>query len=56
VACFIVRSFSRSPWSPNGEIAAAGFFAPDALPSELTDGTRRRLAEIFNGVAIAAYW
>lgn len=56
VACFIVRSFSRSPWSPNGEIAAAEYFAPDALPSELTDGTRRRLAEIFRGVAIAAYW
>src|SRR4029079_18590131 len=40
VACFIVRSYSRSPWSPTGEIAAAEFFAPHALPSELTEGTQ----------------
>lgn len=40
----------------NGEIAERGFFAPDDLPSEATDGTRRRVAEIFHGAEIGVMW
>ena len=40
----------------NGEIAERGFFALDALPEGVTPGTRRRLAEIFEGAAISAAW
>lgn len=38
------------------EIAERGFFAPDALPEGATPGTRRRLAEVFAGVAPADHW
>jgi ADP-ribose pyrophosphatase YjhB (NUDIX family) len=41
---------------PALEIAEVGFFARDALPAETTDATRRRLAEVFDGAAIAAEW
>jgi ADP-ribose pyrophosphatase YjhB (NUDIX family) len=40
----------------NGEIAERGFFALDALPQGLTAGTRRRLAEAFEGAAQSATW
>lgn len=40
----------------NGEIAERGFFPRDALPEETTAGTRRRLAEVFDGAAISAEW
>jgi len=38
------------------EIAEHGFFPIDALPEGLTPGTRRRLAEAFEGAAISATW
>jgi len=38
------------------EIAEVGFFALDALPAETTAATRRRLAEVFDGVAATAEW
>ena len=49
------------PWTPcepleNGEIAERGFFALDALPPGVTKGTRRRLAEIFEGAEISERW
>jgi 8-oxo-dGTP pyrophosphatase MutT (NUDIX family) len=56
VACFIVRHFSRLDWKPNAEIAEARFFAVDALPDDTTGGTRRRLAEILDGVPISEMW
>lgn len=40
----------------NGEIAEAGFFARDALPSGATRGTLRRLAEHFDGLPHSAHW
>src|SRR5689334_2837643 len=39
-----------------GEIAQRDFFARDALPEGTTAGTRRRLAEMFEGAAQSAYW
>lgn len=41
-----------APW----EIAEVGFFALDALPDDTTAATRRRLAEVFDGVAVARTW
>ena len=56
VVCFIIRVFTREPWSPSVEIAEARFFSPDALPADTTEGTRRRLSEIIAGAPIALHW
>jgi 8-oxo-dGTP pyrophosphatase MutT (NUDIX family) len=56
IACFIIREFTREPWSPTIEIAEARFFPLAALPEATTGGTRRRLAEITDGTKIAAQW
>ena len=52
-----MREFSqdRLP-EPNREIAASGFFAPDALPAETTLGTRLRIAEVLEGKARMPTW
>lgn len=57
VAIYVVRAFTqdRMP-EPNREIAACGFFARDALPPETTDGTRRRIAEVLDGLPPTATW
>jgi 8-oxo-dGTP pyrophosphatase MutT (NUDIX family) len=57
VAIFVVRDFTqdRMP-EPNREIADCGFFARDALPDGITEGTRLRLAEVFDGVALSTTW
>ena len=41
---------------PNFEIAGAGWFDRHDLPDDVTDGTQRRLAEIFDGVEPSATW
>jgi 8-oxo-dGTP pyrophosphatase MutT (NUDIX family) len=58
VALYICRDWTRPapPKLPNFEIVDCGFFAPDALPEGVTEGTRRRLAEIAEGRAPAAEW
>jgi ADP-ribose pyrophosphatase YjhB (NUDIX family) len=38
------------------EIADRGFFARDALPEDVTPGTKRRLAEVFDGAQISDVW
>lgn len=43
-------------FSPNREIAEARFFPIDALPAETTDGTRRRINEVYFDVEISRYW
>ena len=50
VAVYVIRRFrqDRLP-EPNREIAACGFFAPEALPPNTTEGTRLRIAEVFRG-------
>lgn len=57
VAIYVVREFrqDRMP-EPNGEIAACGFFALDALPADTTEGTRRRIAEVIHGEPRIPTW
>ena len=57
VAVYVVKAFrqDRMP-EPNHEIAACGFFAPDALPADTTLGTRFRIAEVLDGKQPIATW
>lgn len=57
VAVYVVRRFRvLGERAPDREILEARFFATDALPEDTTRATRARLAEIFEGRAIAAHW
>lgn len=56
VACYVMRQFSQIPWSPHLEIAEARFFPAKQLPESVTEGSRRRLAEILDGAAVSPYW
>ncbi|WP_334175420.1 NUDIX domain-containing protein [Pseudoxanthobacter sp.] len=58
VALYVVRDpvLPPAPPPPNREIAACGFFAPDALPEGTTPATRRRLAELAGAVPPASEW
>jgi ADP-ribose pyrophosphatase YjhB (NUDIX family) len=57
VALFVVRDFRQdgNP-KPNHEIVAHGFFPPDALPEDVSRGTRARVAEVIGGAAISEVW
>jgi ADP-ribose pyrophosphatase YjhB (NUDIX family) len=46
----------RHVFSPNREIAEIGLFPPSDLPEGTTAATRRRLAELFEGLPPADYW
>lgn len=57
VAVYVVRTYTvDGPFVPNGEIVDCGFYAYDTLPEGTTKGTRRRLAEVFDGQALSAVW
>lgn len=57
VAIYLVEKYRQTaPKLPDSEISDAGFFALDALPDTVTNGTRQRLAEIFDGVEPASNW
>jgi ADP-ribose pyrophosphatase YjhB (NUDIX family) len=57
ITVFVVRIFRQEPNRPvSREIVEHGFFALDALPPDTTPGTRRRLAEVFEGAPISAKW
>jgi 8-oxo-dGTP pyrophosphatase MutT (NUDIX family) len=56
VAVFLIRDFIREPWTPSREIAAAEFFAADALPDGTSAGTRRRIAELLHGASVGTRW
>ncbi len=57
VALFVIRAFRQDGGPRNTrEIVDCGFFAPDALPPETTRGTRARLAEVLDGVAVSERW
>ena len=57
VAVYVVRDFAQDHLpEPNSEIAETGFFALDALPGDTTEGTRQRLAEIFDGKPVIPTW
>lgn len=57
VALYLVTDFRQTAAKPSDrEIAEAGFFGLDALPERTTGGTRRRIAEVFEGKAASPYW
>jgi ADP-ribose pyrophosphatase YjhB (NUDIX family) len=57
VALFVVRDFRQdgNP-QPTREIVAHGFFPPDALPEDVSRGTRARVAEVIRGAATSEVW
>jgi 8-oxo-dGTP pyrophosphatase MutT (NUDIX family) len=57
VAVYVIRHFrqDRLP-EPNREIADCGFFSPDALPIDTTEGTRLRIAEVLENREPIATW
>ena len=58
VVVFVCRDWRqvRLPKLPNLEIADCRFFPIDGLPEGTTAATRRRLAEILDGLAPSADW
>lgn len=56
VACYVMREFSQDVWSPDHEIVEARFFPAARLPQGTTGGSRRRIAEILDGVPISSHW
>jgi len=57
VAVFLVEEFRQhAAKAPDREIAESGFFAIDDLPEMTTPGTRRRIAEMFEGASVSEYW
>ena len=57
VLFYLVTDFRvRTPKAPDREIAEARFFPLDSLPESTTPATRRRLAEIFDGAEVSAFW
>jgi ADP-ribose pyrophosphatase YjhB (NUDIX family) len=57
VVLFMVRNWRRdSVPKPNTEIAEQGFYALDRLPPGVSQGTSRRLAELFGGMKRSHAW
>jgi 8-oxo-dGTP pyrophosphatase MutT (NUDIX family) len=57
VACYVIRDVAPIPGArPDWEIAEAGFFPTDTLPSGTTNATRARLDEVLRGAPIATEW
>lgn len=58
VALYVTEDFAVGPPPalPNAEIVEIGFFPLDALPAETTPATRRRLAEVLEGVPPSDRW
>lgn len=57
VAFYVAPSWEKTAAPPDPhEIADYGFFARDALPDGVTQGTKRRLAEIFDRAPVSPFW
>ena len=56
VACFVLRKFSEGVFRPGLEIAEARFFAVQSLPADTTGGSRRRIAEVLDGLVPPRDW
>lgn len=57
VIMFVVREWRQArPFAPNREIAEARFCPLDALPPDITEGTRRRIDELVSGGVRQADW
>ena len=53
---FQVDTWRRVPATSRGEIHAVEWFAPDALPGDVTGGTRRRITEALSGAEPDPLW
>lgn len=53
---FEIGDWRAVPATSRGEIHAVEWFAPDALPSETTRGTRARIAEALSDAAPDVMW
>jgi 8-oxo-dGTP pyrophosphatase MutT (NUDIX family) len=56
VLVYRVEAWEPCAASAQGEIHEVGWFAPDALPDDVTPGNRRRIAELFQGGEIDPMW
>src|SRR5690606_37415253 len=57
VALYLCQEFEQvQVFSPNYEIAEAGWFSIDALPEGTGPATIRRIGEIFRGEKISTNW
>ncbi|MCR4265729.1 NUDIX domain-containing protein [Nitratireductor sp. ZSWI3] len=57
VAVYLITDFRQThPHVPDREIAEARFFPLDALPQDVSEGTRRRIAELFHGAPVSDEW
>lgn len=56
IAFYRINTWKAGTPRESREIAERGFFALDALPESVTPGTRRRLAEVFDGAPISSKW
>jgi len=56
IALYRAEAWRPCPPAADGEIAERGFFAIDALPEGVREGTRRRIAEIFLSAPASGEW
>lgn len=56
VLLYRIEAWRRVEATSRGEIAAVGWFAPDALPADVTRGTRLRIEEALGGREAGLDW
>ncbi|WP_293610299.1 NUDIX domain-containing protein [Ponticaulis sp.] len=56
VLLYRIEYWSQTVATSKGEIAEAGFFSPESLPSETTPATRRRIDEWQLGKKPSIFW
>jgi len=57
VALYVVREFRQpAPPARSREIIDSGFFAPSALPPDITAATRARIEEVLQGLPATEHW
>jgi ADP-ribose pyrophosphatase YjhB (NUDIX family) len=56
VAFYVVKQFLAGRFTPSAEIADARFFDRENLPGDTSEGTRRRLDEVFRGKTQTGLW
>ncbi|WP_300532585.1 NUDIX domain-containing protein [Maricaulis sp.] len=56
VLLYFASALEACACDSDGEIEEVGWFAPDALPSDTSPGTRRRLAEYYHARQVDEQW
>lgn len=56
IALYVVKHFRQSTVPIGGEIAAVRWFSLSELPEDLSEGTRRRIAEYFHNEPVQDHW